>query len=118
MENKLNVRAGLQCVWGAPYDRNMDQDIIINNISTILQLGVNRISLCDTSGMATPKTTSHLLESIYKHFPKIKLCLHLHNTYGFGLKNLCSALGFGVKEFDTSLGGIEAPLLLRILKGI
>ena len=117
LENKLNVRAGLQCVWGAPYDRNMDQDIIINNISTILQLGVNRISLCDTSGMATPKTTSHLLESIYKHFPKIKLCLHLHNTYGFGLKNFRSALCFGVKEFDTSLGGIGGTPFIKNSKG-
>ena len=36
LENKLNIRAGLQCVWGCPYDRSVNQDIIINNISTIL----------------------------------------------------------------------------------
>jgi len=117
LENKLNIRAGLQCVWGCPYDRSVNQDIIINNISTILKLGVNRISLCDTSGMATPKTFSHLLESIYNHFPKIKLCLHLHNTYGSGLKNLRSALGFGVKEFDTSLGGIGGTPFIKKSKG-
>ena len=48
---------------------------------------------------------------------KIKLCLHLHNTYGFGLKNLCSALGFGVKEFDTSLGGIGGTPFIKNSKG-
>ena len=117
LENKLNIRAGLQCVWGTPDNREMDLDNITSSISLILNLGVDKISLCDTSGMATPDTISRLLEFIYNDFPKVNICLHLHNTYGYGLKNLCCALQYGIKEIDTSLGGIGGTPYLKNSKG-
>mgnify|MGYP002030206872 FL=1 len=117
LENKLNIRAGLQCVWGTQDNREIDLDNITSNISLILNLGVDKISLCDTSGMATPDTISRLLEFIYNDFPKVNICLHLHNTYGFGLKNLGCALQFGIKEIDTSLGGIGGTPYLKNSKG-
>ncbi|MFL3005954.1 MAG: hydroxymethylglutaryl-CoA lyase [Candidatus Neomarinimicrobiota bacterium] len=117
LENKLNIRAGLQCVWGTQDNREIDLDNITSNISLILNLGVDKISLCDTSGMATPDTISRLLEFIYNDFPKVNICLHLHNTYGYGLKNLCCALQFGIKEIDTSLGGIGGTPYLKNSKG-
>jgi len=117
LENKLDIRAGLQCVWGTPDNREINADNIISNISSILNLGVNKISLCDTSGMATPDTTFRLLESIYNDFPEVNICLHLHNTYGYGLKNLRCALQFGIKEIDTSLGGIGGTPYLENSKG-
>ena len=117
LENKLKIRAGLQCVWGTPDNREIDLDNITSNISLILNLGVEKISLCDTSGMATPDTISRLLEFIYNDFPKVNICLHLHNTHGFGLKNLSCALQFGIKEIDTSLGGIGGTPYLKNSKG-
>ena len=117
LENKLNIRAGLQCVWGTPDNREIDLDNITSNISLILNSGVDKISLCDTGGMATPDTISRLLEFIYNDFPKVNICLHLHNTYGYGLKNLCCALQFGIKEIDTSLGGIGGTPYLKSSKG-
>ena len=117
LENKLNIRAGLQCVWGTQDNKEIDLDNITSNISLILNLGVDKISLCDTSGMATPDTISRLLEFIYNDFPKVNICLHLHNTYGYGLKNLCCALQFGIKEIDTSLGGIGGTPYLKNSKG-
>ena len=117
LENKLDIRAGLQCVWGTPDNREIDADNIISNISSILNFGVDKISLCDTSGMATPDTTSRLLESIHNDFPEVNICLHLHNTYGYGLKNLRCALQFGIKEVDTSLGGIGGTPYLKNSKG-
>ena len=117
LENKLDIRAGLQCVWGTPDNREINADNIISNISSILNLGVDKISLCDTSGMATPDTTFRLLESIYNDFPEVNICLHLHNTYGYGLKNLRCALQFGIKEIDTSLGGIGGTPYLENSKG-
>jgi len=117
LENKLKIRAGLQCVWGTPDKKEINADNIISNISSILNLGVDKISLCDTSGIATPDSTSRLLESIYNNFPEINICLHLHNTYGYGLKNLRCALEFGIKEIDTSLGGIGGTPFLKFSKG-
>ncbi len=117
IENKLKVRAGLQCVWGTSLDRNIQLNKILRNILFILEQGVDKISLCDTSGFATPDTIARLLELVYNEFPKINICLHLHNTYGNGLKNLSCALQFGIKEIDTSLGGIGGTPYLKNSKG-
>ena len=117
IENKLKVRAGLQCVWGTSLNRNIQLNKILRNISFILEQGVDKISLCDTGGFATPDSIVRLLELVYNKFPKINICLHLHNTYGNGLKNLRCALQFGIKEIDTSLGGIGGTPYLKNSKG-
>ena len=117
LKNRLKVRAGLQCVWDASFNINVNLDKILRSISFILEQGVNKISLCDTSGSATPRTITQLLELVYKNFPKINICLHLHNTYGNGLNNLRCALQFGIREIDTSLGGIGGTPFLKNSKG-
>ncbi len=117
LENNIKIRAGLQCVWDYGYDYKSIHKVIINIISSILELGVNRISLCDTSGMAKPESISSLLELIHYTFPGIHLCLHLHNTYGTGLDNLKHALQFDIKELDTSLGGIGGTPFIKGSKG-
>ena len=116
-ENKLNIRAGLQCAWGTSLNTKIKSGPIIKIISSILDKDVNRISLCDTAGVAMPDTISQLLELIYNNFPKINICLHLHNTYNNSLQNLRCALHFGVKEIDTSLGGIGGTPFLKNSKG-
>ena len=80
-------------------------------------MGVNRISLCDTPGMANPKRISELLDEVLSLFPDLQISIHLHNTNGLGLVNLFAALDFGIKEIDTSLGGIGGSPFIKNSKG-
>ena len=105
-ENKMQLRAGLQCVWGSTYDDTIDQMNVIKRLSDILEMGISRISLCDTTGMARPNDVYSVLDIIYKTFPEVKISMHLHNTNGLGLLNLNEALKFDINEIDTSMGGI------------
>jgi len=105
-KNKMQLRAGLQCVWGSTYDDTIDQMNVIKRLSDILEMGISRISLCDTTGMARPNEVYSVLDIIYKTFPNIKISMHLHNTNGLGLLNLNEALKFDINEIDTSMGGI------------
>lgn len=105
-KNKMQLRAGLQCVWGSTYDDTIDQMNVIKRLSDILEMGISRISLCDTTGMARPNDVYRVLDIIYKTFPEVKISMHLHNTNGLGLLNLNEALKFDINEIDTSMGGI------------
>jgi len=105
-KNKMQLRAGLQCVWGSTYDDTIDQMNVIKRLSDIMEMGISRISLCDTTGMARPNDVYSVLDIIYKTFPNIKISMHLHNTNGLGLLNLNEALKFDINEIDTSMGGI------------
>ena len=57
---------------------------VIKRLSDILEMGISRISLCDTTGMARPNDVYSVLDIIYKTFPNIKISMHLHNTNGLG----------------------------------
>ena len=117
LKNNLDIRAGLQCVWGCPVDGQIDKSIVLKTISEIIEMGPARISLCDTSGMASPHEVFSLLELIFNSFPDIYLSLHLHNTFGIGLVNLFQALKFSIKEIDTSFGGIGGSPYIKNSKG-
>ena len=112
-KNKIQLRAGLQCVWGSSYDDTIDQMNVIKRLSDIMEMGISRISLCDTTGMARPNDVYSLLDIIYKTFPEIKLSMHLHNTNGLGLLNLNEALKFDINEIDTSMGGIGGSPFIK-----
>ena len=116
-KNSMNIRAGLQCVWGVKDSDSFDQFVVIERLKEIIGMGVKRISLCDTSGLANPKKISKLLEKVVSLFSDIKISIHLHNTNGLGLVNLFTALDFGIKEIDTSLGGIGGSPFIKNSRG-
>ena len=116
-KKSMKIRAGLQCVWGYEGKDDYNKFVVIDNLRTIVEMGVNRISLCDTPGIATPKRISILLDEVLRIFPDLKISIHLHNTNGLGLVNLFAALDFGIKEIDTSLGGIGGSPFIKNSKG-
>ena len=105
-KNGLEIRAGLQAVWGCVYDGIPPIDRIIQMSKTILDLGVNTLSLSDSTGMGNPHSIKETLEHILPHSGDTPIVLHLHDTRGLGLANVVAALEVGVSQFDSSLGGI------------
>ena len=115
--NSMNIRAGLQCVWGYEDNEPFDHLVVIERLKEIIGMGVKRISLCDTSGLADPRKLSKLLDEVFSLFSDIEISIHLHNTNGLGLVNLFTALDFGIREIDTSLGGIGGSPFIKDSKG-
>ena len=115
--NSMNIRAGLQCVWGYEDNEPFDHLVVIERLKEIIGMGVKRISLCDTSGLADPRKLSILLDEVLSLFSDIEISIHLHNTNGLGLVNLFTALDFGIREIDTSLGGIGGSPFIKDSKG-
>ena len=111
--NSMNIRAGLQCVWGYEDNEAFNHLVVIERLKEIIGMGVKRISLCDTSGLADPRKLSKLLDEVLSLFSDIEISIHLHNTNGLGLVNLFTALDFGIREIDTSLGGIGGSPFIK-----
>ena len=112
-ENNLKIRAGIQCVWGCNYDGFPNEKKLFNIINSIAEMEPDMISLADSTGMANPSSISYLIDKILNNNPNIVLNLHLHNTMGLGLANLCSALSFGIYHYDTSFGGIGGSPFIK-----
>jgi len=64
------------------------------------------IYFCDTVGAANPESVRKLLAQARGLWPDQEFALHLHDTRGMGLANVLAGLQYGVRRFDTSIGGL------------
>lgn len=63
--------------------------------------GVDRVTLADTTGTATPRRIVDVLSEV-----GADVGLHLHDTRGTALVNAWAAIGAGIERFDTAVGGL------------
>ncbi|WP_419659340.1 MvaB: predicted hydroxymehtylglutaryl-CoA lyase [Desulfosarcina variabilis str. Montpellier] len=109
----LDVRAGLQCVFGCVYEGRMSADSVLRATEKMVATGVREINLADTTGMATPLAIRRMVERVRSEFPDVAISLHLHNTRGLGLANLFAGFEAGVKSFDTCTAGLGGCPFVR-----
>jgi len=95
------VDAVLSCAFGSPYEGDIASEEVAGLVSALADAGAGAVTLADTTGMATPRVLSEVLEAT-----GTDVGLHMHETRGTGLLNCYEALGMGVVRFDTSIGGL------------
>jgi hydroxymethylglutaryl-CoA lyase len=102
----LDVRAGLQCVFGCVYEGPIASDAVISAARKMVAAGAREINLADTTGMATPLAVGRMVQRVAGEFPDLAVSLHLHDTRGLGLANMYSGYESGVRSFDVCAGGL------------
>lgn len=102
----LQVNGCLATAFGCPFEGDQPVAKVMDVVRQYLDMGMNSITLADTTGMAGPRQVSELCSSFFESFPAVPLTAHFHNTRGMGLANVIAALDAGVGSFDASLGGI------------
>jgi hydroxymethylglutaryl-CoA lyase len=102
----LDVRAGLQCVFGCVYEGKISQDTVLKAAEKMVAAGAREINLADTTGMADPRAIRNMVEAVTNAYPDVVISLHLHDTRGLGLANLYSGYEAGVRSFDVCAGGL------------
>ena len=103
---KLPVNVSLSCVFGCPMEGEVPQGTVLGWIERFAALGVQGITLCDTTGMAYPTQVQALCEAALKQYAQLDFTAHFHNTRAMGLVNTIAAVEAGIRRFDMSLGGI------------
>jgi hydroxymethylglutaryl-CoA lyase len=56
--------------------------------------------------MATPPVVTRVVEAIRSRHPQAVIALHFHNTRGIGLANVMNGLELGIREYESSFGGL------------
>jgi hydroxymethylglutaryl-CoA lyase len=102
---RVPIDVVVSCAFGSPYEGEIDPLSIANLCAQLLAGGSTRITLADTTGMATPVRIQRVLEALSSH-ARQDLGLHLHETRGTALVNAYSAMQLGIGRFDTSIGGL------------
>jgi len=100
------INVSLSTVFGCPMQGDVAQDDVLAWVDRFAQLGVDGVTLCDTTGMAYPTQAGNLFAAVLARFPNLQVTAHFHNTRGMALANTVTALQAGVVRFDSSLGGL------------
>ena len=102
----IALRGAIATAFGCPFEGDVPEKNILKITEAYLKGGARHISLGDTTGMATPPVVTRTVELIRKHFPEAIIALHFHNTRGIGLANVMNGLALGVREYESSIGGL------------
>jgi hydroxymethylglutaryl-CoA lyase len=102
----LSLNATVATTFGCPFEGVISEDRVMQIVDAYLELGVQGISLADTTGMANPRQVHRLVQRVLTRMPASMLTLHFHNTRGLGLSNVLAAYEAGARRFDASLGGL------------
>ncbi|MFS2159414.1 hydroxymethylglutaryl-CoA lyase [Pseudomonas sp. Pseusp122] len=105
-DTTLSLNASIATTFGCPFEGRISEDRVMQIVDAYQELGVDGISLADTTGMANPRQVYQLVQRVLSQVSASQLTLHFHNTRGLGLSNVLAAYEAGARRFDASLGGL------------
>lgn len=100
------INASLSTTFGCPFEGEVPEVRVLELVEKLIDLGIQGVTLCDTTGMANPAQVKRLCDTVLERWPETPFTLHFHNTRGMGLANALAAWQAGITRFDASLGGL------------
>lgn len=107
-EHGVRIRGYVSMVISCPYSGATPPSAVADVVEKLLDMGCYEVSLGDTNGVGTPNTVANLLRYLVRDrgIPPEKLAGHFHDTYGQAIVNSLVALEYGIRTFDSSVGGL------------
>lgn len=96
----------ISVAFGCPFEGVVSADSVLRDAERYAALGVDIVTLGDTTGMATPQAVRKLYGALQRELPQLTLVAHFHDTRATGLVNYVAALDAGVRWFDCAVGGV------------
>lgn len=106
VRGRVGVNATVATAFGCPFEGLQPEDKVLAQVERYLDLGVDGVTLADTTGMANPRQVARLVARALPLVGADRLTLHFHNTRGCGLANVLAAFDAGARRFDAALGGL------------
>lgn len=100
------MHGAIATAFGCPFEGEVPVDEVVAMARHYAELGVRRITLGDTTGMATPRLVRERLAALGAELPDMPVALHFHNTRGMGLVNVAAGLEAGATRFESAIGGL------------
>lgn len=100
------LRVYFSMAFGNPYGEMWKWEDVYSWAKKFNEIGVKKILLSDTIGVAIPETISLLFSKVPKDFPAIEFGAHFHTKYEDASIKLKTAYQEGCRSFDGTIRGI------------
>ncbi|MCH1994713.1 hydroxymethylglutaryl-CoA lyase [Achromobacter xylosoxidans] len=105
-DGRFRLIGTISVAFGCPFEGAVDPETVMADARRFAALGVDIVTLGDTTGMATPASVRDLYGRMAREVPQVTPVAHFHDTRGTGLVNYVAALEAGVTHFDCAFGGV------------
>jgi len=111
LENSVaNVRyarehSDAEVVFGAMDAVRTDLDYLAEVFAATAEAGADRLYICDTNGVATPRAIWYVVSRI-RQGSDLPMGVHCHNDFGLALANSLAAVEAGAQYVDVTINGI------------
>src|SRR5471032_298416 len=73
------LNASVATAFGCPFEGKIDEDRVIGIVDTYREMGIEGVTLADTTGMANPRQVARIVTRVLERMPASALTLHFHN---------------------------------------
>ena len=105
-KHKIYVRGYVSTCFGCPYEGKIAPRQALRVINKLAELGVTKVSIGDTIGVATPFGVDQVVKPAFHLLGKEMTAIHFHDTRGTALANTLRSIEHGVRTIDSSVGGL------------
>ena len=105
-DSDVTVEVVVATAWDCPFEGPTPPQRVLDIAAAARDRGVDRFSIADTIGTATPGRVSSLIAALRPVIGDLPLGGHFHNTRGAGLASAYAAVRSGVTRLDASVGGL------------
>lgn len=102
----IEVKGAIATAFGCPFEGDVPMEEVLDLARAYAGLGIRRLTLGDTTGMATPPMVQDRVRALRAAVPDMAITLHFHNTRGVGLACVYTGLLEGITRFESSVGGL------------
>lgn len=102
----LEARAYVAVAFECPFEGVTPTERVIALTQRLFGAGADKVIIADTIGAAHPTSVRGVLEPLRSLGLQERLSCHFHDTRGMALANVLASLDAGVREFDSSIGGL------------
>ncbi len=92
--------------FGNPYGDPWSPELVADWVEKLTQMGIRRISLSDTVGIAQSETIKTLFEHLLEKHPQVFFGAHLHAKPLEAVSKIQAAFDGGCRAFDSAIRGL------------
>jgi hydroxymethylglutaryl-CoA lyase len=101
----VEIEGAVSTAFGCTLQGAVPEDDVVR-IAVALAKFCDAVALADTVGYANPAQVKRVFSRVRKEIGEKLEGAHFHNTRGLGLANALAAYEEGVRNFDSSMGGL------------
>jgi len=95
----------LSMCFGNPYNDDWSEDLVVEAVGKLREVGIRQVALSDTIASATPAAITSLFLKMNSFFPDMLIGAHFHTRPDNWEANLSAAWAGGCRRFDGAIRG-------------